>query len=121
MLDLSGSDWEARYRNDEINRGELGDRSLRKAYGIGTKSGYDAVGLALSGGGIRSATFCLASSRSWLKAIHEGLRLPLDGVRSGYAGAFLTSWVGSAAASRRWATIRPDTAGLGTCVEMPNP
>ena len=34
-------------------------KSRRKNYGIDTTENTDAVGLSLSGGGIRSATFCL--------------------------------------------------------------
>ena len=44
----------------EINASEASEISeRRKSYGSTVKAGKDAVGLALSGGGIRSATFCI--------------------------------------------------------------
>jgi hypothetical protein len=75
-------------------RQEVGGR--RRHYGIATKDQYDAVGLALSGGGIRSATFCLGvvqvlSERKILKDI-DFLSTVSGG---GYTGSFITSRIGS--------------------------
>jgi len=67
----------------------------RTKQGVGTKSDEDAVGLALSGGGIRSATFCLGVVQV-LAA--RGLFKDVDFLSSvsggGYTGSFLTRRLG---------------------------
>ena len=67
----------------------------RQKYKIATSSGKNAVGLGLSGGGIRSATFCLGvvqvlASRDLLKEVD--LLSTVSG--GGYVGCFLTSRLG---------------------------
>jgi len=74
-------------------RQDVGDR--RRHYGIAANDHYDAVGLALSGGGIRSATFCLGvvqvlTERKLLKDV-DFLSTVSGG---GYTGSFITSRVG---------------------------
>lgn len=78
---------------DRINQEEAGDiEKRRKHYLIETPAGHDAVGLALSGGGIRSATFglgivqVLADSQllhqvDYLSTVSGG----------GYTGSFISS------------------------------
>jgi hypothetical protein len=67
----------------------------RKAYGVHTAHGMNAVGLGLSGGGIRSATFCLGvtqvlAERNLLKDV-DFLSTVSGG---GYVGCFLTNRLG---------------------------
>ncbi|GAA5127396.1 hypothetical protein JIN84_08755 [Luteolibacter yonseiensis] len=63
--------------------------------GSGNSELYDAFGLALSGGGIRSATFCLGVVQSLHK---RGLFRKVDYLSTvsggGYLGTFLTSYLG---------------------------
>jgi hypothetical protein len=77
----------------------------------------DRVGLAFSGGGIRSATFNLGL----LKALHElGLLKYVDYLSTvsggGYIGAWWSAW------RARWGKEFPETelAGLGDREQMPN-
>ena len=100
---------------NEINRDEAAEiEARRKAHGIGTTSGYDAIGLALSGGGIRSATFCLGvvqvlAQRSLLKDV-DYLSTVSGG---GYTGAFITSWVGRVGGFEQVGNpYGPDTAAI---------
>lgn len=80
-----------------INQDEANDVWLRRAHhGIATPGGEDAIGLALSGGGIRSATFCLGAiqvlaERNLLKDI-DFLSTVSGG---GYVGSFLSSRLGN--------------------------
>jgi hypothetical protein len=72
----------------------------RDLYGIDTAAGMNGVGLALSGGGIRSATFCLGvvqvlASRGLLKGV-DFLSTVSGG---GYTGSFLTTRLGTAQAA----------------------
>ncbi|MGE7471986.1 patatin-like phospholipase family protein [Bosea sp. NPDC003192] len=78
-------------------RGEVDRR--RERFGI-DRDGQDAVGLALSGGGIRSATFCLGgvqvlAQRDLLKGV-DFLSTVSGG---GYTGSFLSSRLGNGEAS----------------------
>ncbi|MEG0938973.1 MAG: hypothetical protein RSE32_07775 [Comamonas sp.] len=73
----------------------------RQHYGIQVDGQDNAVGLALSGGGIRSATFCLGvvqvlAERDLLKDI-DYLSTVSGG---GYTGSFITSQVGGGVAMR---------------------
>ena len=82
----------------EMNRDELAEINVRReAHGLNLASGYDAIGLALSGGGIRSATFCLGVVQV---LVERGLMKDFDYLSTvsggGYTGAFITSWVGKA-------------------------
>src|SRR5271167_92438 len=75
---------------------EVGAR--RTAHGIATPKGMNAAGVALSGGGIRSATFCLGvmqvlADRGLLKDV-DFLSTVSGG---GYTGGFLTSRLGAGA------------------------
>jgi hypothetical protein len=68
----------------------------RKLYGLGVPAGANAVGMGLSGGGIRSATFCLGvvqvlAQRGLLKEV-DFLSTVSGG---GYTGSFLTSRLGT--------------------------
>jgi hypothetical protein len=100
---------------NEINRDEAAEiEARRQAHQISTTSGYDAVGLALSGGGIRSATFCLGvvqvlAQRDLMKDV-DYLSTVSGG---GYTGAFITSWVGSAAGFEQVGNpFGPDTSAI---------
>ena len=81
----------------KINATELAEvKARRKQWRIKTDDGADAIGLALSGGGIRSATFCLGvvqvlAQRDLLKDV-DFLSTVSGG---GYAGSFLTTRLGS--------------------------
>jgi hypothetical protein len=85
---------------DDIRDAEAREVSeRRKRAGVLTAEGEDALGLALSGGGIRSATFCLGvvqvlSERGLLGGV-DFLSTVSGG---GYTGSFLTSWLGRPAA-----------------------
>lgn len=80
----------------QINDAEAVDvKQRREALGIKTPLGEDAVGLSLSGGGIRSATFCLGvvqvlASKKLLQDV-DFLSTVSGG---GYTGAFITSVLG---------------------------
>jgi hypothetical protein len=82
---------------DDINRDERGEVSKRRdAHGIATPEGINAIGVALSGGGIRSATFCLGvvqvlADRGLLKDV-DFLSTVSGG---GYTGSFLTARLGT--------------------------
>lgn len=69
-------------------------KARRKNYGICTTENTDAVGLALSGGGIRSATFCLGVvqvlSEKKLMKDFDYLSTVSGG---GYTGSFITSTI----------------------------
>lgn len=81
----------------EIRAGEASDvKKRREEFKIATPEDKDAVGLSLSGGGIRSATFCLGvvqvlASKKLLKDV-DFLSTVSGG---GYTGSFLTSVIGS--------------------------
>lgn len=71
-------------------------QARRSLLGVQTEAGVDAVGLALSGGGIRSATFCLGvvqvlSERGLMKDV-DYLSTVSGG---GYTGSFISSAIGS--------------------------
>jgi hypothetical protein len=72
--------------------------SRRRHYGIQVNPRHDAVGLALSGGGIRSATFCLGVIQV---LTDRGLLQDVDYMSTvsggGYTGSFITSRVGGGA------------------------
>lgn len=84
----------------EINRDEATEiRKRREHWEVTGSEGTNAVGLALSGGGIRSATFCLGvaqilAERDLLKEV-DFLSTVSGG---GYTGSFLTSRLGEGAA-----------------------
>ena len=84
---------------EAINASERGEiAARRRTYGIQRDERQDAVGLALSGGGIRSATFCLGvvqvlSGRGLLKDV-DYLSTVSGG---GYVGSFITSRLGGGA------------------------
>jgi hypothetical protein len=82
-----------------MNLDELEEGAARRAaYGIATPSHLNAVGVGLSGGGIRSATFCLGvmqvlADRGLLKDV-DFLSTVSGG---GYTGSFLTTRLGTGA------------------------
>jgi hypothetical protein len=84
---------------DDINADEAREIAERRTgAAIGKTPGTDAVGLALSGGGIRSATFCLGvvqvlADRGLMK--HFDFLSTVSG--GGYTGSFITSRIGGAA------------------------
>jgi hypothetical protein len=69
-------------------------RARREAHGLAAES-QDAIGLAFSGGGIRSATFCLGVAQV---LAHRGLLKEVDFLSTvsggGYTGSFLTQRLG---------------------------
>lgn len=79
-----------------INQAELAEVTRRRAaHGLPTAEGKNAVGLAFSGGGIRSATFCLGvaqvlAERDLLK--HVDYLSTVSG--GGYTGSFLSVRLG---------------------------
>ena len=80
----------------DINASEALEIAERRAfYKIDTKAGTDAVGLALSGGGIRSATFCLGVVQVLAE---KGLMAQVDYLSTvsggGYTGSVITSRIG---------------------------
>ena len=98
---------------DEAEAGEVVRRRL--TYGIDIEGGgderHDAVGLALSGGGIRSATFCLGVVQVLAE---RGLMRDVDFLSTvsggGYVGALLTSAVGGGGDYADFSASRgPDT------------
>src|ERR1044072_2511124 len=90
-IDETGDDWKA------INSSEVREISARrKLQGVATELGVDATGLSLSGGGIRSATFCLGV----LQVFSEiGLMKDIDYLSTvsggGFVGGFMSSLLGS--------------------------
>lgn len=81
----------------EINKSEADEIAARREkYGIKKDKGYDAVGLALSGGGIRSATFCLGAIQV---LVERGILKDIDYLSTvsggGYIGSFVSSWLGA--------------------------
>jgi hypothetical protein len=82
---------------DAINETETRAVQARRTHhGVQASEGRNAVGLALSGGGIRSATFCLGvvqvlAARGLLKDV-DFLSTVSGG---GYAGSFLTTRLGA--------------------------
>ena len=84
---------------EKINASEVAEVSARrKHHGIATADGMDAVGLAFSGGGIRSATFCLGVAQV---LADKGLLRQVDFLSTvsggGYTGSFLTARLGAGA------------------------
>jgi hypothetical protein len=83
----------------------------RAAIDVSPDAGLDAVGLALSGGGIRSATFCLGvvqvlAERGLMK--HFDYLSTVSG--GGYTGAFISSLIGSGEGFQKIAKpFGPDT------------
>ncbi|HME41175.1 MAG TPA: hypothetical protein VKG63_19625 [Steroidobacteraceae bacterium] len=90
----------ARHIVDSINTQEREEVAARRAiYHIDTSKDFNAVGVGLSGGGIRSATFCLGvtqvlAERRLLKDV-DFLSTVSGG---GYTGSFLTMRLGTGAA-----------------------
>jgi hypothetical protein len=88
-----------RVRANDIAHDELASVTARREkFGIATDAGNNAIGLALSGGGIRSATFSLGAiqvlaDKGFLKEI-DFLSTVSGG---GYVGSFLTRQLGSGA------------------------
>ena len=81
----------------DINDAEAADVGHRRGkHGIDTPDREDAIGLALSGGGIRSATFCLGVVQVLAQKRLMGDVDYLSTVSGGgYAGAFVSAVVGS--------------------------
>jgi hypothetical protein len=82
-----------------INDAEANDvRARRKALNVPVTANENAVGLALSGGGIRSATFCLGVVQVLAK---RGIFRDIDFLSTvsggGYTGAFLSAQLGAQA------------------------
>ena len=80
-----------------INEAEAKEvQRRREAHGLKTKPGFNAVGLAFSGGGIRSATFCLGVAQV---LADRGLLKDVDFLSTvsggGYTGSFLTVRLGT--------------------------
>jgi hypothetical protein len=99
----------------EINEDEAEEVAKRReTHKLETTNGKDAVGLALSGGGIRSATFCLGvvqvlAERRLLKDV-DVLSTVSGG---GYTGSFLTSRMGDGASFDQIARPHgPDTDAI---------
>lgn len=105
-IDETDADWKA-INFSEAN--EIGAR--RKLHGVATEPGLDANGLSLSGGGIRSATFCLGV----IQVLAErGLMKDIDYLSTvsggGFIGGFVSSLIGSGAAFDQIACpIGPDS------------
>ena len=83
----------------QINSSEAKDINARRSlHVVETKQGFDASGLSLSGGGIRSATFCLGV----LQVLADrGLMKDIDYLSTvsggGFVGGFISSLIGSGA------------------------
>ena len=82
----------------DINLAEATEIAHRRArYSITGKMGIDVVGLSLSGGGIRSATFCLGVVQV---LVNRKLMRHFDYLSTvsggGYTGSFITSRIGRA-------------------------
>ena len=100
----------------EIDAAEAREISLRRhdperGRKSAASTGYDAIGLALSGGGIRSATFCLGVVQVLAE---RGLMPDVDYLSTvsggGYTGSFVTSIVGQGGTFAEIARPRgPDT------------
>jgi len=87
---------------DAINGDERADvGARRRALGIATSPGVNATGVALSGGGIRSATFCLGVVQVLAE---RGLLNDIDFLSTvsggGYTGSFLTARLGAGGSQR---------------------
>ena len=89
----------------ELNQAELKDISARRQYyGTQAVEGHDAVGLAISGGGIRSATFALGVVTQLAR---QGILKQVDFLSTvsggGYLGSFISSFLsdGKAGAMER--------------------
>ena len=97
---------------DEIKAIEAKEvAARRKNHGVKTEPDMDAVGLAFSGGGIRSATFCLGVAQV---LADKGLLKQVDFLSTvsggGYTGSFLTARMGSGTPERELAAPDgPDT------------
>ena len=87
--------------NSDVGRSIFDDEAkeiaaCRSARDVPANAGMDAIGLALSGGGIRSATFCLGVIQV---LAHRRLMKHVDYLSTvsggGYTGAFVTSLIGS--------------------------
>ena len=83
--------------NDPINQDELQSISARREhYKIDTEKGMNAVGLAISGGGIRSATFALGVvTQLARKGILQKVDLLSTVSGGGYLGSFISSFLSS--------------------------
>ena len=80
-----------------LNEAELRDISARRVhYQINTEKGVNAVGLAISGGGIRSATFALGVVTQLAR---KGILKQVDFLSTvsggGYLGSFISSFLSS--------------------------
>ena len=87
---------------DDINRDEKAAVGARRdAHGIATPKDVNAIGVALSGGGIRSATFCLGVVQV---LADRGLFKDVDFLSTvsggGYTGSFLTARLGAGASQQ---------------------
>jgi hypothetical protein len=92
---------------EDINRSEKTEVAARRArYPIEKPADANAVGLALSGGGIRSATFCLGVVQV---LVARNLMNDFDYLSTvsggGYTGSFITSQVGAGRVSTILATL----------------
>jgi hypothetical protein len=86
---------------DDINQAEGAEiRVRREFYGSPAAEGTNAVGMALSGGGIRSATFALGVVQAFAR---RGILRDVDYLSTvsggGYLGAFISSVLNDANAS----------------------
>jgi hypothetical protein len=81
---------------DEINKSEAGEIKTRRTnYEIKTTEGEDAVGMAFSGGGIRSATFCLGVTQVLAdKQLLKDVDFLSTVSGGGYTGSFITRRLG---------------------------
>jgi hypothetical protein len=85
---------------DEIDASERSEVDQRRTrYGIanrpGHEEGHNAIGLALSGGGIRSATFCLGAIQVLAeRKLLRGVDFLSTVSGGGYTGSFLSSRLG---------------------------
>ena len=79
-------------RRKQLGRGEVAATQTVPAYCYGESGQFDTVGLALSGGGIRSAAFCLGASQALAE---HGIIANIDYLSTvsggGYTGAAITS------------------------------
>jgi hypothetical protein len=99
---------------DRICKSEAADIAARRKKYVIDKPDVDAVGLALSSGGIRSATFCLGvvqvlTERNIMKDV-DYLSTVSGG---GYTGSFITSRIGSGASYAEVGSPHgPDTSSV---------
>lgn len=89
-------------------------KQRRAACDIKTEEGHDAIGLSLSGGGIRSATFCLGVVQV---LAGRGLMKDIDYLSTvsggGYIGGFISSLIGSGGSFNQIAhPFGPDTEAV---------